>query len=71
MLSTALSPLWDILLALRHGLPSTLFALLLNPFVLLQPKKLSQLFFSKVWIPFGDGVDEGGAEVKEGQSPPD
>ena len=68
MLSTALSPLWDLLLAIQHGLPPTLYVLLFNPWILLRPTELSRLFFSKVWIPFGDGVDEGGAEVKEGMS---
>ncbi|KAG9122701.1 hypothetical protein FRC07_000802 [Ceratobasidium sp. 392] len=64
-----LSPLYGLLpdwwLAIKHGVPRTLKAIIARPGLLLRPATLSRLFFSFVWEKFAPLVDEGARGVKE------
>ena len=64
-LTVALSLLQDIWLAVPVAFLPTIRAVILSPSLLLRPTALSRLFFSHVWIPFGDGVNENSRAVKE------
>jgi hypothetical protein len=64
-LSVVSSILPDLWLALKHGLPRTLRAIMAQPRLLLHPTALSRLFFSFVWETFASEVDKAAREVKE------
>jgi hypothetical protein len=63
--TTALSILQDLFQILQIGAMPTLWAVLLSPSLLLRPRALSRLYFAKVWVLFGAGVNENSRAVKE------
>jgi hypothetical protein len=56
-LSKALSPFLGLWLAVTIAFWPTLKEVLRNPILLLRPAQLSQLYMSKLWLVFGDGID--------------
>lgn len=64
--ATKFSILTDLRLAVQHAFLPTVRDIIRSPSLLLHPTALSRLFMSHVWIPFGNGVDEGGRPVKQG-----
>ncbi|KAJ3488074.1 hypothetical protein NLJ89_g11653 [Agrocybe chaxingu] len=65
-LANAFSLLTDLRIAVQVAIVPTLTSILRNPTLLFRPYELSRVFMANVWAVFGDGVDTGGKEVKEG-----
>ncbi|KAL0948387.1 hypothetical protein HGRIS_010969 [Hohenbuehelia grisea] len=63
-LLAAFALLIDLRAAIQAALLPTLYALWLEPLLLLRPTALSRTFMAYVWAAFADVVDEGGREVK-------
>ncbi|RDB21910.1 Methyltransferase-like protein 7B [Hypsizygus marmoreus] len=64
-LSNAFSILFDLRYSVQAAFMPTIREILHSPSLLLHPTALSRFFMSKVWIAFGDGVDENGRDVKK------
>ena len=64
-----LSAAFSILLALRAMIQvafmPTFYAVLGSPSVLLRPRVISRIFMAKLWIVFGNGVDENSRAIKQ------
>lgn len=59
-----LSPVQDIYYIVKATLRPFLKALSSKPGILLRPAQLSDLFFSILWKPMGEGIDANTAELK-------
>ena len=64
-LSAAFSILVDLRIVIQIAFMPTFYAVLGSPSLLLRPRVLSRIFMAKLWIVFGNGVDENGRAVKE------
>ncbi|KAG8918218.1 hypothetical protein FRC02_002526 [Tulasnella sp. 418] len=64
-LASAIAPVADLWAAITSALPSTIYSVITNPWLLFQPRELSRTFFSRLWVRFAPLVDEGGREVKK------
>jgi hypothetical protein len=64
-LSAAFAVFTDLRLALQIAFWPTLVSIWQNPFFLLHPQKLSQVFMAHMWVVFGKGVDENGRPIKQ------
>ncbi|KZS95244.1 hypothetical protein SISNIDRAFT_452600, partial [Sistotremastrum niveocremeum HHB9708] len=69
-LPAILSPISDMRGGLTLVLLPFLSALLKHPSLIFHPSKLSDLFFSLLWIPYGDGVDGNAKSSKQDLIPP-
>ncbi|CAA7266691.1 unnamed protein product [Cyclocybe aegerita] len=65
-LANAFSLLSDLRIAIQVAIIPTLTSIFQNPGLVFRPYQLSRVFMAHVWAVFGDGVDTGGKEVKEG-----
>jgi hypothetical protein len=63
-LSAALSILPDLRTMINIGLWPTFVSVWQNPFLLLNPRKMSQTFMSHLWVVFGNDADEIGRPAK-------
>lgn len=63
-LSEGLGPLWHILDILKATIRPFTGAILASPSLLLRPSHLGDLFFSILWRPMGEGIDQNTADLK-------
>ena len=68
-LSRAFGLLIDLRSAIQLALLPTTRALWHTPRLVFKPVMVSRLFMAKVWLTFGDLVDEGGKDVKSNLIP--
>ncbi|GLB42905.1 putative methyltransferase domain containing protein [Lyophyllum shimeji] len=64
-LSAAFSILLDLRFAVQQAFIPTVRAIIRSPSLLLRPRALSRLFMAKLWVTFGEGVDENSRLVKQ------
>ncbi|KAF5375948.1 hypothetical protein D9615_008217 [Tricholomella constricta] len=64
-LSAAFSILLDLRFAVHEAFLPTILVIIRSPSLLLEPSAISRLFMAKLWVTFGDGVDENSRPVKE------
>jgi hypothetical protein len=58
--------LWqDLWYAVPPAILPTLQDVMLSPSILLRPQALSHLFFARIWVLFGNGVNENGRAIKD------
>lgn len=68
-LSASLGLIQDIWGTIGIAIVPTLWAIWRSPTLLLHPQDISRVFFSYVWVPFGDGIDENSRPVKQSLIP--
>jgi hypothetical protein len=66
MLRVSFDMVIHIATAIRIAFWPTLLTLWKSPTLLLNPPKLSRVFFANIWVGFGPVLDESGKQVKEG-----
>ncbi|PPQ75975.1 hypothetical protein CVT24_006390 [Panaeolus cyanescens] len=63
-LSKALEILMQIIGGIAIGLPPTVISVLRRPWVLFNPREISNIFMSHVWMAFLNGIDQNEANTK-------
>jgi hypothetical protein len=64
LLKDALAPMWHIYDTVKFATRPFAAALFSRPSLLLHPSQMSDLFFSILWSPMGEGIDANTAALK-------
>jgi hypothetical protein len=64
LVKDVLAPVWPIYDTIKLATRPFILALLSQPSLLLRPSQMSDLFFSILWGPMGDGIDANSAAIK-------
>ena len=64
LLKDALAPMWDVIYAVKFATRPFAAALFSQPSLLLHPSQVSDLFFSILWGPLGEGIDANTAALR-------